>query len=93
MKQLSYLGCGKCRVMVLDPMIIWTAVLTLVIGPLAWAFKYLVTEVKNLQLLLRETRETYVSKTDLQSDLTQLDRKIDRIEDLLIKVVGNLKIE
>ncbi len=74
-------------------MIIWTGIITLIIGPLAWAFRYLVLEVKAQQLLLRETREDYVKKQDLKSEMEDLHKKMDRLEDLLIKVVGNLKIE
>ena len=74
-------------------MIIWTGIITLIIGPMAWAFRYLVLEVKAQQLLLRETREDYVKKQDLKSEMEDLHKKMDRLEDLLIKVVGNLKIE
>ena len=74
-------------------MIIWSGIITLIIGPLAWAFRYLVLEVKAQQLLLRETREDYVKKQDLKSEMEDLHKKMDRLEDLLIKVVGNLKIE
>ena len=79
--------------MTIDPMIIWTGIITLIIGPMAWAFRYLVLEVKAQQLLLRETREDYVKKQDLKSEMEDLHKKMDRLEDLLIKVVGNLKIE
>lgn len=74
-------------------MIIWTGIITLIIGPMAWAFRYLILEVKAQQLLLRETREDYVKKQDLKSEMEDLHKKMDRLEDLLIKVVGNLKIE
>ena len=74
-------------------MIIWTGIITLIIGPMAWAFRYLVLEVKAQQLLLRETREDYVKKQDLKSEMEDLHKKMDRLEELLIKVVGNLKIE
>ena len=56
-------------------MIIWTGIITLIIGPLAWAFRYLVLEVKAQQLLLRETREDYVKKQDLKSEMEDLHKK------------------
>ena len=57
-------------------MIIWTGIITLIIGPMAWAFRYLVLEVKAQQLLLRETREDYVKKQDLKSEMEDLHKKI-----------------
>ena len=62
-------------------MIIWTGIITLIIGPMAWAFRYLVLEVKAQQLLLRETREDYVKKQDLKSEMEDLHKKMDRLED------------
>lgn len=77
----------------IDPALIWTAMLTLVVGPMAWVFRSTMTELKEAKDLLRLTREQYVSKQDLQSDLAAIDKKLDRLEGLLIKVIGNLKLE
>tara|TARA_B100001564_G_scaffold351286_2_gene356909 strand:- start:143 stop:382 length:240 start_codon:yes stop_codon:yes gene_type:complete len=77
----------------IDPALIWTAMLTVVIGPMAWVFRSTMTELKEAKDLLRLTREQYVSKQDLQSDLAAIDKKLDRLEGLLIKVIGNLKLE
>jgi len=79
--------------MTLDPMILWTAVLTLVLGPMAWVFRNVAVELKETKDLLRDTRENYVSKQDLQSDLNSIDKKLDRLEGLLIKVIGNVKLD
>ena len=77
----------------IDPALIWTAMLTLVVGPMAWVFRSTMTELKEAKDLLRLTREQYVSKQDLQSDLAAIDKKLDRLEGLLIKVIGNLKLD
>ena len=62
----------------IDPALIWTAMLTLVVGPMAWVFRSTMTELKEAKDLLRLTREQYVSKQDLQSDLAAIDKKLDR---------------
>ncbi len=77
----------------MDAGIIWSAILTVVVGPMAWVFRNVTNELKEAKDLLRQTREEYVSKKDLQSDLAAIDKKLDKLEGLLIKVIGNLKLE
>jgi len=37
----------------LDPMMVWNIIITVVLGPFAWAFSKLFSEVNRLQILLR----------------------------------------
>ena len=72
--------------MELDVSTIWSAVITLVLAPLAWVFTYLVREVKAQQMLLRETREDYARKDDVRNDVNKLMDALHRLEDKLDKV-------
>ena len=74
--------------MELDVATIWSAVITLVLAPLAWVFTYLVREVKAQQMLLRETREDYARKDDVRNDLNKLMDALHRLEDKLDKVLS-----
>ena len=68
--------------------VLWSALLTLVLAPLAWVFTYLVKEVKSQQMLLRETREDYARKDDVRDDITKLMDALHRLEDKLDKVLS-----
>ena len=74
--------------MELDVATIWSAVITLVLAPLAWVFTYLVREVKAQQMLLRETREDYARKDDVRNDVNKLMDALHRLEDKLDKVLS-----
>jgi len=74
--------------MELDVSTIWSAVITLVLAPLAWVFTYLVREVKAQQMLLRETREDYARKDDVRNDVNKLMDALHRLEDKLDKVLS-----
>ena len=74
--------------MELDVATIWSAVITLILAPLAWVFTYLVREVKAQQMLLRETREDYARKDDVRNDVNKLMDALHRLEDKLDKVLS-----
>ena len=70
----------------MDMDVLWNAVLTAVIGFIAWWLKAQHDETKRIQILLNRTREDYVTKADnnaqvdrVLSRLDSLDMKIDRI--------------
>ncbi|MAK71179.1 MAG: hypothetical protein CMF19_03910 [Idiomarinaceae bacterium] len=73
--------------MEMDGMMFWNIVLTLVIAPAMWAFRQMYNEVKRLQLLLSETRETYARRDDVREDMGQVMQHLHRIEDKLDKVL------
>ena len=79
-----------------DSHIIWTIILTLVIAPLAWWIRTSHDEIRRQDILLNKTREEiardYVSKRELEQDLTRilnaiqkLDEKLDRIQEAAAK--------
>ena len=79
-----------------DSHIIWNIILTLVIAPLAWWIRTSHDEIRRQDILLNKTREEiardYVSKRELEQDLTRilnaihkLDEKLDRIQEAAVK--------
>ncbi len=60
----------------LDPMMMWNVIITVVLGPFAWAFSKLFSEVKRLQILLNKTREDlakdYATKSELHNETKEI---------------------
>tara|TARA_B100001248_G_scaffold255776_1_gene235929 strand:+ start:1278 stop:1517 length:240 start_codon:yes stop_codon:yes gene_type:complete len=78
--------------MELDVATIWSAIITLVLMPFAWAFNKMFSEVKRQQILLSKTREeiayNYARKDDVRDDITKLMDALHRLEDKLDKVLS-----
>ena len=79
-----------------DSHIIWNIILTLIVAPLAWWIRTSHDEIRRQDILLNKTREEiardYVSKRELEQDLTRilnaiqkLDEKLDRIQEAAAK--------
>ena len=79
-----------------DSHIIWNIILTLIVMPLAWWIRTSHDEIRRQDILLNKTREEiardYVSKRELEQDLTRilnaiqkLDEKLDRIQEAAAK--------
>lgn len=73
----------------LDGNTLWQIIITLIIVPFGWAFNKMFAEVKRLQLLLSETRETYSTRQDLRDTSTRIIETLHRLEDKLDKVLTN----
>ena len=75
-----------------DIQIIWSAIITMVLMPVGWAFNKMFAEVKRQQILLSKTREeiasNYAKKDDVKDDITKLMDAIHRLEDKLDKVLS-----
>tara|TARA_A200000113_G_scaffold187972_1_gene175566 strand:+ start:774 stop:1001 length:228 start_codon:yes stop_codon:yes gene_type:complete len=74
--------------MELDVPTLWSAIITLVIMPMAWAFNKMFSEVKRLQILLNKTREEYSTKEDLRDTSSRVMEALHRLEDKLDKVLS-----
>ena len=74
--------------MELDVSTLWSAIITLVIMPMAWAFNKMFTEVKRLQILLNKTREEYATRQDLRDTSGRVMEALHRLEDKLHKVLN-----
>ena len=82
--------------MELSPYIVWNILLTLVVAPLLYTIRSNATENKRIDILLNKTREEiardYVSKRELEQDLTRilnaiqkLSEKLDRMQEAATK--------
>ena len=77
--------------MINDPMMVWNILITLVLGPFAWAFSKMFTEVKRLQILLNRTREDvakdYATKAELHNETKEIKELVLRIENKLDRFI------
>ena len=73
--------------MQIDPMLMWNIVITVVLGPFAWAFSKMFAEIKRLQILLNRTREDYATKKELQNETKEIKELVIRIEQKLDRFI------
>ena len=73
--------------MQIDPMLMWNIILTVVLGPFAWAFSKMFAEIKRLQILLNRTREDYATKKELQNETKEIKELVIRIEQKLDRFI------
>ena len=70
-----------------DTQIIWNIILTLIVMPLAWWIRTSHDEIRRQDILLNKTREEiardYVSKRELEQDLTRILDAIQKLSDKL----------
>jgi uncharacterized membrane protein len=66
-----------------DTVIVWNIVLSLVVAPLAWWVRTTHDEMRRQDILLNKTREEiardYVSKRELEQDLTRILNAIQKL--------------
>ena len=74
--------------MEIDVPTLWSAIITLIIMPMAWAFNKMFQEVKRLQILLNRTREEYAGRHDVKSDVQGVMDALHRLEDKLDKILS-----
>lgn len=69
---------------VLDAHLVWNVILTLLLGPLGFLVRNILSEQKRIDILLNKTREEvakdYVTRDELQEDMERLMRSIERID-------------
>lgn len=80
----------------MTPEMVWSAVLTAVLGLVGWMLKNHADEQQRIQILLNRTREElakeYVTKAEVHGDINRvilrieaLDAKMDRLLDRLVE--------
>ena len=76
-----------------DSHIIWNIILTLVVMPLAWWVRTTHDEMRRQDILLNKTREEiardYVSKRELEQDLTRILNAIHKLSEKLDRMQEN----
>ena len=69
----------------MDNMMLWNILLTMVATGFGWACNKMFQEVKRLQILLNKTREEYLPRDDAQSQTSQILAQLRRLEGKLDK--------
>ena len=76
-----------------DSQIIWNIILTLIVMPLAWWVRTTHDEMRRQDILLNKTREEiardYVSKRELEQDLTRILNAIQKLSEKLDRMQEN----
>ena len=76
-----------------DSHIIWNIILTLVVMPLAWWVRTTHDEMRRQDILLNKTREEiardYVSKREMEQDLTRILNAIQKLSEKLDRMQEN----
>ena len=82
--------------MTIEPIFIWSGMLSVIIGMLSYMFTTLVKKVQELQQRLVDTRETYATKVELKDMKQDFHQDIKQILDQLKTLnekIDNLKIQ
>jgi len=78
------IGLNRGMEIVLDAHLVWNVILTLLLGPLGFLVRNILSEQKRLDILLNKTREEvakdYVTRDELAEDMERLMRSIERID-------------
>ena len=76
-----------------DSHIIWNVILTLIVMPLAWWVRTTHDEMRRQDIRLNKTREEiardYVSKRELEQDLTRILNAIQKLSEKLDRMQEN----
>jgi len=66
---------------------LWSGVLSLLVGVLMWVLKEKSGDIKRLEILLSKTREEhardYVTKADVHNDINRVLARLDRLDEKL----------
>ena len=82
--------------MTVEPIFIWSGLLSVIIGMLSYMFTTLVKKVQELQQRLVDTRETYATKLEMKDMKQDFHQDIKQILDQLKTLnekIDNLKIQ
>ena len=82
--------------MTIEPIFIWSGLLSVIIGMLSYMFTTLVKKVQELQERLVDTRETYATKVEMKDMKQDFHQDIKQILDQLKTLnekIDNLKIK
>lgn len=70
---------------VVDAHVIWNILITVVLAPLGFLIRNVLSEQKRLDILVNKTREEvakdYVTRQEIEQDFERLMRKIERIDE------------
>jgi len=71
--------------------LLWSAVLTAILGLVSWIVRGSYTEVQRIQILLNRTREEmardYITKAEVHHDINRVLDRLDRLDEKLDRLV------
>jgi|TARA_B100001094_G_C17779150_1_gene598857 hypothetical protein len=71
--------------------LLWSAVLTAVLGLVSWILRSSYNEVQRIQILLNRTREEmakeYITKAEVHHDINRVLDRLDRLDEKLDRLV------
>lgn len=71
--------------------LLWSAVLTAILGLVSWVVRSSYSEVQRIQILLNRTREEmardYITKAEVHHDITRVLDRLDRLDEKLDRLV------
>lgn len=71
--------------------LLWSAVLTAILGLVSWVVRSSYSEVQRIQILLNRTREEmardYITKAEVHHDINRVLDRLDRLDEKLDRLV------
>tara|TARA_R100001015_G_C4627782_1_gene187509 strand:- start:1159 stop:1386 length:228 start_codon:yes stop_codon:yes gene_type:complete len=74
--------------MTLEPYIIWSGLLSLIITMLGYAFTMLVRKVQENQSKLQDVRENFIRRAELNQEVSKITKVLERLEDKIDKLAN-----
>tara|TARA_Y100001972_G_C7610051_1_gene305801 strand:+ start:621 stop:848 length:228 start_codon:yes stop_codon:yes gene_type:complete len=72
----------------IEPYIIWSGLLSLIITMFGYAFTMLVKKVQENQSRLQDVRENFVRRSELNQEVGKLAKMLERLEDKIDKLAN-----
>ena len=74
--------------MTLEPYIIWSGLLSIIITMFGYAFTMLVKKVQENQNKLQEVRENFIRRAELNQEVSKITKVLERLEDKIDKLAS-----
>jgi len=72
--------------------LLWSGVLTVILGVISWALRSFLAEMQRIQILLNRTREEmareYVTKAEVNTDIDRVLDRLDRLDEKLDRLMA-----
>lgn len=76
----------------MDMGLLWSGVLTVILGVISWALRSFLAEMQRIQILLNRTREEmareYVTKVEVNTDIDRVLDRLDRLDEKLDRLMA-----
>jgi len=71
-----------------EPYIIWSGLLSIIITMLGYAFSMLVKKVQENQSKMQEARENFIRREELNHEVGKITKVLERLEDKIDKLAS-----